>query len=80
MRSYLAIDYDYFREGDEITIAPVTDSEECYFILRLHGEEITGITGGSYTELETDWYLINITDESAVVTVEQTNKTEYTGG
>lgn len=80
VRSYLAIDYDYFREGDEITIAPVTDSEECYFILRLHGEEITGITGGSYTELETDWYLINITDESAVVTVEQTNKTEYTGG
>lgn len=56
VRTFLKLDYRYFREENEITLD--TSEPESSFILRTHGEEIEKMEGGSWRKIEEDAYLI----------------------
>lgn len=50
---------------------------DSYFVLRLHGEEILEITGGTYEEIETGWYMITAEKDSVQIKLEQINHADY---
>lgn len=56
VRMFLKTDFSQERTGDEIMLH-VTETNS-WFLLRTHGEEIAGIQGGSYEQLEENVYLI----------------------
>ena len=56
VRTFLKLDYRYFREENEITLD--TSEPESSFILRTHGEEIEKMEGGIWRKIEEDAYLI----------------------
>lgn len=82
VRNYLALEYE--TELTELTAgtekielhvdAPDGDS---YFVLRVHGDEVTAVSGGSYEKIEDGWYLLTVTDDTAEVTLEQTDHADY---
>ena len=82
VRNYLALEYE--TELTELTAgtekielhvdAPDGDS---YFVLRVHGEEVTAVSGRSYEKIEDGWYLLTVTDDTAEVTLEQTDHADY---
>ena len=55
-RTFLKTVYSHARTEDEIILH--TSEENSWFILRVHDEEIDGIDGGTYTEIEKGAYLI----------------------
>ena len=88
VRNYLALDFETevsqeSEAGGEagaernIKIRVDAPDEESYFVFRLHGEEITGMTGGSFEEIEDGWYLLTITEDSAEVSVKQMDHADY---
>ena len=60
IRTYFALSCDQVREGDvlTLTISGSSDAEAAYFILRTHDETIESMTGGTFTEIEENAYLI----------------------
>ena len=77
VRNYLALDYEMERNGNTLLLDTDSPDGDCYFVLRLHGEEISEITGATYEEIESGWYLITVTEESVGITLEQTNHADY---
>ena len=77
VRNYLALDYEMERNDDTIRINTDSPDGDSYFVLRLHGEEISEITGGTYEEIENGWYMITVAEKSAEITLEQTNHADY---
>lgn len=77
VRNYLALDYEMERNDDTIHINTDSPDGDSYFVLRLHGEEISEITGGTYEEIENGWYMITVAEKSAEITLEQTNHADY---
>ena len=77
VRNYLALDYETERIEDTIRLNTDSPDGDCYFIIRLHGEEISEITGGTYEEIENGWYMLTVTETSAEITLEQTNHADY---
>lgn len=59
VRNYLNLNYvcKYGKNALKLSIA---GSEEGYFMLRTHGQEIAAISGGEYTQFEKDAYLIHV--------------------
>ncbi|MCR4946881.1 MAG: DUF2194 domain-containing protein [Lachnospiraceae bacterium] len=71
VRNFLNLDYTDFRVEDEIHFAVTGNKKtDAWFILRTHGENVTGITGGDYRKLEEDAYLIHAKNSMGVITVE----------
>jgi hypothetical protein len=58
VRRFLALDYEDERTDDTIHLTISNFSEEAYFILRTHAEEIDEVEGGTFTEIEDGAYLI----------------------
>ena len=62
IRRMLSLDYDSYAEdigsGKLITLMVSGGSGESYFLLRIHDQKISEITGGEYTRLDKDSYLI----------------------
>ena len=63
LRRYLMADYDYSRQGDELVLVltfplPLTEAS---FVLRLNGETIAEMQGGSWTQLEDGAFLLRVT-------------------
>ncbi len=58
VRNFLVMDFDESRNEDTISIDVKNIEETAWFILRTHGEAVKDITGGNFTELEKDIYLI----------------------
>ncbi|MBP5554649.1 MAG: hypothetical protein J6X94_07240 [Lachnospiraceae bacterium] len=62
VRRMLSLDYDSFAEditnGKLITLMVSGGGEESYFLLRIHDSKISEITGGEYTRIDDDSYLI----------------------
>lgn len=73
VRSFLNLGYQEFRDGDEITLKVENAGGECWFILRTHEERIVGMEGGSYDELEEDFYLIHLQGEQAKIELQSSD-------
>ena len=73
VRSFLNLSYHEFRDGDEITLQVENAGEECWFVLRTHEEKIVGMEGGSYDEIEEDFYLIHLQSEQVKVKLQSTD-------
>lgn len=77
VRNYLALDYDMERQEDTINLSVQSHEEESFFVLRLHGEEISSISGASYQELGDGWYLLSVSGDHAKIQVKQTAHAGY---
>lgn len=77
VRNYLALDYETSVEGEQMGITADAPDGDCYFILRLHGQEIEEMTGGSYEKIENGWYLLTLTEDTAELTLTQTEHAHY---
>ncbi len=74
VRTFLNIDSESKREGDRITLnVKGTNGEKCWFILRTHGEKIDKISGATYSKIEQDAYLIEVTSEEVTIDVKKSN-------
>ena len=60
IRNYFSLNYSVERSGDVITVSTDSDSvnSKCYFILRTHDEKINSVSGGKFTKIEENAYLI----------------------
>lgn len=77
VRNYLALDYEMERKDDTVQLKVNSMDGDSYFVLRLHGEEILEITGGTYEEIETGWYMITAEKDSVQIKLEQINHADY---
>ncbi len=77
VRNFLALDYQDHRTDDRILLNVFGTAGDSWFILRLHGEAITDIIGGSYQELEKDAYLICAQESAVQIEVEKTGDPHY---
>ena len=76
-RRFLNLDYSEERQGDVICVSVKNFEEEAYFILRTHGEKITAVENGTFTQLEEDAYLIGANEEKLMITLEKEHSLEY---
>ena len=67
IRAFLAVDYSSMRTGNTITLQIKNRSEDTFFMLRLHNEEIEDIDGADAEKIEDGAYLI--TPERDTVTI-----------
>lgn len=58
VRNFLALDYNSERKDETVNLTVENAKDTVWFILRTHDEQIEDISGGSYTEIEEDAYLI----------------------
>ena len=58
VRNLLSLEYADVREDDKLVLKIDNVTEQTWFILRTHEEDIVKISGGNYTEIEEDAYLI----------------------
>lgn len=61
VRYFLNLDYSQERQGDIVSLR-VEGAPEAWFVLRTHGEEIKSLRGGTSRMLETNVYLIHVTE------------------
>ncbi|MDK2809289.1 MAG: hypothetical protein PWP24_2027 [Clostridiales bacterium] len=67
IRDFLALDYTDSMNEDIISLKIKGLSEDSYFILRTHSQEVSEIVGGTSQELETDAYLIHATNDFVTI-------------
>ena len=62
IRRMLSLDYDSYAEdinnGKLITLMVTEGGDESYFLLRTHDQKISEISGGEFTRIDDDSYLI----------------------
>lgn len=63
VRSFLNLDYTESREEEIITLQVENAGGEAWFVLRTHDESIVQVNGGTYEEVEKDFYLIHVMAE-----------------
>lgn len=68
------MDYTSERNGDTIQLTIEHFDGEAYFLLRLGGEKVKHIEGGSVTGVETDVYLIRAAEPEISIQVEKEEK------
>lgn len=71
VRLFLNLDYMDRREGDRIFLDVEGMEDECWFLLRTHGEAIAEITGAEYEEAEDGAYLLHLSEEHAEILLEK---------
>lgn len=71
IREFLALDYEYEREGDVITAEIENMKSSASFILRTHGETIKEIVGASYELIENEIFLIRATEPTIEIRLEK---------
>ena len=74
IRRFLTLDYTSERNGDTIQLTIEHFDSEAYFLLRLSGEKVKHIEGGSVTGVETDVYLIHAAEPEVSIQVEKEEK------
>ena len=77
MRNYLALDYEMETSDDIVKLQVDSPDGDSYFVMRLHGQEITEISGGDYEEIENGWYLVTAAQPEVEIQLEQTNHASY---
>ncbi|MCD8346980.1 MAG: DUF2194 domain-containing protein [Lachnospiraceae bacterium] len=77
VRAFLALDYTDTREGDTISLTTTGLTDTAWFLLRTDGEEIASIEGGSWEEIETDLYLIEVNEQNVKIILEKSTDLYY---
>lgn len=77
IRTFLGMDYEYGRTGDDIWVRVQKGDGDAWFILRTHGEKIVSVDGGDFERIETDAYLIRIPGGEATIHCERTDALYY---
>lgn len=77
VRNFLNGSAESTREGSQITIQTKDFTGDAYLLLRTHGEEPESMTGGSWTLVEDDTYLLQLTSQEAVVTLKSKIESYY---
>ena len=65
LRSFLALGYEDWREGDTITLELTSREGTVSFLLRTHDREVWSMSGGTATRLEKDIWLLSIEEDTA---------------
>lgn len=69
VRRFLNLEYMAEREERQITLRQRGGDGDTWFLLRLHGEAVSGIQGGEFRELESGAYLIHAMDGELKITL-----------
>lgn len=77
IRTFLGLDYECSRDGDEIHATVRNREGQAWFILRTHGEEIDSVEGGEFEKIETDAYLVRADEDSLKIRCKKTNRLRY---
>ena len=83
IRRMLSLDYESYElaeeNGEKIILCVADGADDCWFLLRTHEQEISSISGGDYSRIEKNAYLIHV--KSGEVTIHLTDSgdvMEYT--
>lgn len=77
IRSFLALDYEDEREGDQIRLQVKGAKGPAWFLLRIHKETVKDVEGGSFRELEAGTYLIGTEGEEVRITLGPVDERYY---
>ena len=80
IRRFLALDYKQQRAGNVITLSLEHREDAAWFLLRLHGEKVTEVAGGSFEEIEDGVYLIRAEEDEVSVEVQTGETWQYQDG
>lgn len=80
IRRFLAFDYKQQRAGNVITLSLEHREDAAWFLLRLHGEKVTEVAGGSFEEIEDGVYLILAEEDEVSVEVQTGETWQYQDG
>lgn len=69
VRNYLNGRVKSSKKGDIISVKTEDYSGDAYLLLRTHGEQLADMTGGSFTQVEEDAYLLKLTSDTAAITL-----------
>lgn len=80
IRRFLALDYKQQRTDNVIILSLEHREDAAWFLLRLHGEEVTEVAGGSFEEIEDGIYLILAEEDEVSVEVQTGEEWQYQDG
>lgn len=80
IRRFLALDYKQQRTDNVITLSIEHREDAAWFLLRLHGEKVTEVAGGSFEEIEDGVYLILAEEDEVSVEVQTGETWQYQDG
>lgn len=80
IRRFLALDYKQQRTDNVIILSLEHREDAAWFLLRLHGEEVTEVAGGSFEEVEDGIYLILAEEDEVSVEVQTGEEWQYQDG
>ena len=80
IRRFLAIDYEQERQGDNITVRVKNFDQQAWFVLRLNGETVKSVKGGSSTKIEDGAYLICAEKDKITIKVGRKSGMYYGSG
>ena len=75
VRALLAADYRDARQADTITVEAADSGQ--WFLLRTHGEAVSGLKGGDYVQVEDDVYLIHALEKTLQIELEERRNSQY---
>ncbi|MCD7842012.1 MAG: DUF2194 domain-containing protein [Lachnospiraceae bacterium] len=77
VRQFLTLDFSDERTDDTISLTVEGLTGTAWFLLRTNGEEIASVTGGSFTEIEKDIYLLEIDEQNVEIELEKSTELYY---
>lgn len=70
LRSFFALDYKDSREGDVITLQIENRQGDVSFLLRTHDKNVASVSGGTFSKIEKDAYLIRAQEDEVSICLE----------
>ena len=80
IRRFLAIDYEQERQDDNITVRVKNFDQQAWFVLRLNGETVKSVKGGTSTKIEDGAYLICAEKDKITIKVGRKSGMYYGSG
>lgn len=80
IRRFLAIDYEQERQGDNIAVMVKNFDQQAWFVLRLNGETVKSVKGGTSTKIEDGAYLICAEKDKITIKVGRKSGMYYGSG
>ena len=77
VRKFLALDAVQERKGDTLTVQFSSFREDAWLMLRLHGEQIAEISGGTYVQAEKEAYLIHAESDTVTIMLEEPQRNDF---
>lgn len=78
IRNFMTMNYTEDRDGNLITLKTQNTEDTTWFILRLHGEEVKTIIGGTAEKLEDGYWLIGAEKNDVKILLDTSNQLYYT--